>query len=90
MKEQVFISLSFEDFKNIIRDSVNEALRESNIQTADDDPPIPLLRAAQLLNKSKSTLRLWKKQGKLTPVFIGGELCFRKSEIMKIRNGEGG
>ena len=62
----------------------------SSLSLSADDPDqlITKAEACHLLDRCASTLSKWAERGILMPIRRGGQLYYRKSEVLKMYNGE--
>ncbi len=84
MKQEVFISLSIDEFRDLITSGISQVLSEVT-STAGTEPEIELLsinQVCELLQISKVTLHKWKKQGKIPYHRISRKIYFKKSEVI--------
>ena len=56
--------------------------------TEDPDQLITKAEACHLLDRCASTLSKWAERGILMPIRRGGQLYYRKSDVIKMYNGE--
>ncbi len=79
MNEQlVLISLSKEDLKNLIKDSIREELnrkKEKELMTFKE--------TCDLLNISASCLNQWKAQGRIPYKRLGKRIFFNKKDVLE-------
>ena len=54
----------------------------------DDDQLITKAEACHFLDRCDSTLSKWAQRGILVPIRRGGQLYYRKSDVMKMYKGE--
>lgn len=54
----------------------------------DDEQLITKAEACHLLDRCDSTLSKWAQRGILVPIRRGGQLYYRKADVMKMYNGE--
>ena len=59
-----------------------------SLSTEDPDQLITKAEACHLLDRCASTLSKWAERGILMPIRRGGQLYYRKSDVMKMYNGE--
>lgn len=66
------------------------ATQSSSLSVSADDPDqlITKAEACHLLDRCASTLSKWAERGILMPIRRGGQLYYRKSEVLKMYNGE--
>ena len=64
--------------------------QSSSLSLSADDPDqlITKAEACHLLDRCASTLSKWAERGILMPIRRGGQLYYRKSEVLKMYNGE--
>ena len=64
--------------------------QSSSLSLSADDPDqlITKVEACHLLDRCASTLSKWAERGILMPIRRGGQLYYRKSEVLKMYNGE--
>lgn len=62
----------------------------SSLSVSADDPDqlITKAEACHLLDRCESTLSKWAQRRILVPIRRGGQLYYRKSEVLKMYNGE--
>ena len=62
----------------------------SSLSVSADDPDqlITKSEACHLLDRCESTLSKWAQRRILVPIRRGGQLYYRKSEVLKMYNGE--
>ena len=59
-----------------------------SLSTEDPDQLITKAEACHLLDRCASTLSKWAERGILMPIRRGGQLYYRKSDVIKMYNGE--
>lgn len=64
--------------------------QSSSLSVSADDPDqlITKAEACHLLDRCASTLSKWAERGILMPIRRGGQLYYRKSDVIKMYNGE--
>ena len=64
--------------------------QSSSLSVSADDPDqlITKAEACHLLDRCASTLSKWAERGILMPIRRGGQLYYRKSDVMKMYKGE--
>ena len=65
-------------------------IQPSSLSVSADDPDqlITKAEACHLLDRCESTLSKWAQRRILVPIRRGGQLYYRKSEVLKMYNGE--
>ena len=59
-----------------------------SLSTDDPDQLITKAEACHLLDRCASTLSKWAERGILMPIRRGGQLYYRKGDVIKMYNGE--
>ena len=59
-----------------------------SVSAYDPDQLITKAEACHLLDRCESTLSKWAQRRILVPIRRGGQLYYRKSEVLKMYNGE--
>ena len=59
-----------------------------SVSAGDPDQLITKAEACHLLDRCASTLSKWAERGILMPIRRGGQLYYRKSDVMKMYKGE--
>ena len=88
MSNLILYSITEEELKKLIRDSVTEALQlhlvnnttPDNKQVKDD--LIKLSDVAKMLNVSKVTIHAWKRNGLIPFYRISNKIYFKKDEVV--------
>ena len=85
MKDQIFLSIDADELKELIKDSILEALAENHNQQQPEkeDQLIKLSEAASLLGVSKVTIHTWKKTGLIPFYRISNKIYFKKNELLQ-------
>jgi len=85
------IVTSREELKQLISDSVAEALRVFQPQIIEqpqpDDKPLTTAEAEAYLGKSRQTLTKWRKAGIIKARTLGGRCYYLKSELIAALKG---
>ena len=71
--------------------SIQKASQSSSLlssSTEDQDQLITKAEACHFLDRCDSTLSKWAQRGILIPIRRGGQLYYRKSDVMKMYKGE--
>lgn len=76
--------LTPEQLQTLIREAIREeiATRVPEEKAGDDDL-ITQAEACKLLRKSRQTLATWRKRGLIAPIYIGGAVYYKKSELIE-------
>lgn len=90
MDNMILSPIPLNEFKDAIRDIINEALLSNNSIIAEPKEPDELLtsiQAAKILQVSKVTLHKWKLEGKIKSYRIGSRIRFKYAEVLEALNG---
>ncbi|MCK4665012.1 MAG: helix-turn-helix domain-containing protein [Bacteroidales bacterium] len=85
MEKTILISLSLEEFKELVKESVMEIYIEQEKERAkkcQDDKMLTRKEVANFLRISLPTLHQYQKDGRLKYYRIGRRVLFKKSEIL--------
>lgn len=82
MENQLLVTLQVDEFKNLINESIENAITKANTPKEEE---IILRRkeVAKLFSVSLVTISDWMKTGKLPYHRINSRIFFKKSEVMK-------
>ncbi len=86
MDKQIFITLSFEEFTQTIKDCVTEVLYQDTQDKTSKEVPEELLTISdvqEIFQVSKVTIHKWKKLGLIPFYKVNRKLYFKKSEILE-------
>lgn len=85
MGEVMFIQVSLDELKQIIRESVNDAIKVNQTTEVEraEDALIKIDVVAKILKVSKVTIHKWKKSGRIPFHRISNRIFFKESEIME-------
>jgi len=85
MERAVTISLSLEEFKDVIRESIQEYQNDSSLQVVEEEETLNQKEAAEFLSISQTTIIKWKKEGKIPYQQVPGssKIRFYKSQLRK-------
>ena len=75
---EFFLQLVIDPFRHDFRDGVDEG----------SDHVVTKAEACHFLDRCDSTLSKWAQRGILVPIRRGGQLYYRKSDVMKMYKGE--
>ena len=84
MERAVTISLSLKEFKEIIRESIQE-YQTDTLEVSEDSEILNQRQAAEFLGISQTTIIKWKKEGKIPYQQIPGssKVRFYKSQLRR-------
>lgn len=84
MERAVTISLSLKEFKEIIRESIQE-YQTDTLEVSEDSEILNQKQAAEFLGISQTTIIKWKKEGKIPYQQIPGssKVRFYKSQLRR-------
>ncbi|MEP1034764.1 helix-turn-helix domain-containing protein [Ekhidna sp.] len=84
MERAVTISLSLKEFKEIIRESIQEH-QTGTVEVSEDSEILNQKEAAEFLGISQTTIIKWKKEGKIPYQQIPGssKVRFYKSQLRR-------
>jgi len=83
MQQQIQITLSAHELRDLIRESVREEL-QAHKPPSDHDPEelLTIEQVVKMLHISKPTLHTWKKQGILPFERMGRRVYFKRGAVM--------
>ena len=82
-KKQFFTSISSDELKEIIQDSINIELGKISNQVKEPSDLIKAKEACEFLQVSKVTLYNWMNDGRIIGYYLGSRLYFKKSELVE-------
>ena len=82
MENQLVVTLHINEFKDIINQSIQNALSNNPIKK-EDDVLLKRVDVAKLFSVSLVTITDWMKTGKLPYHRINSRVFFKKSELME-------
>lgn len=74
------IVVDVDDLRKVIKETITQCIVQKESETYEGF--IKIDEVCKLLQVSKPTIHLWKKQGKLPFHKIGKKLFFKKSEVL--------
>lgn len=84
MTNIILHSLQPNDLKTLIKDSILEALENTNPQQPEkEDQLIKISEACRLLGVSSVTIHTWKKGGLIPFYRISNKIYFKKNELIQ-------
>lgn len=85
MNNLILSSLSIDDLRTVISDSISNELQKFKQQEPQkqDDRLIKIDDVAKMLNVSKVTVHSWKKLGKIPFYRISNKVYFKKNEVLE-------
>ncbi len=89
-KKQFFTSISSDELKELIQDSINVELGKISNQVKEPSDLIKAKEVCEFLQVSKVTLYNWMNQGKIAGYYLGSRLYFKKSELVESLSKKGG
>lgn len=78
MSEVIVVELK--QLKQFIKETISECLAQHRHETLEEY--IKIEEVCELLQVTRPTVHLWKKEGKLPFYKIGNRLFFKKSEVL--------
>jgi phage antirepressor YoqD-like protein len=85
MNEQLIITLKVDDLKNIIDESVTNALTKVP-QKTEEETILKRIDVAKLFKISLVTLNQWMRDGRIVYHRINSRIFFKRSEVMDALN----
>jgi phage antirepressor YoqD-like protein len=85
MNEQLIITLKVDDLKNIIDESVTNALTKVP-QKTEEETLLKRIDVAKLFKISLVTLNQWMRDGRIVYHRINSRIFFKRSEVMDALN----
>jgi excisionase family DNA binding protein len=85
LNQVVLTTISVDDLRNIIDESVKNAIsfsKPSEKASQENDDLIKINDVCRILHVSKVTIHAWKKSGKLPFYRISNKVYFKKAEVM--------
>jgi len=86
MERSVTISFSLNEFKQLLKESLEQLNDSSSLNDSDHDEILNQKAAADFLGISQTTIIKWKKEGKIPYQQIPGssKIRFYKSQLKKV------
>lgn len=85
MNEQLIVTLKVDELKNIIEESITNALIKAP-QQPEEEVLLKRVDVADLFHISLVTLNQWMRDGRITYHRINSRIFFKKSEVMDALN----
>lgn len=80
----LFSSLEWDEIKELIRVTVDEATRNIGLKDQDDSERLlKIEEVSEIFGVSINTVHDWKKKGKIPFYRIGSRIFFKRSEIIR-------
>jgi len=85
MNEQLIVTLKVDELKNIIDESITNALTKAP-QKSEEDTLLKRVEVAKLFSISLVTLNHWMRDGRILYHRINSRIFFKRSEVMEALN----
>lgn len=88
IKNVVLIPVSLDDFRQMLRDTVQSEvsalIQQASKPGEQEDELLTIKQASEKAKVSRVTLNAWIKKGWLTPVRLGTAVRIRRNDLMRI------
>ncbi len=86
MNDQLIVTLKIGELKTIIKDCIEEALKQFTSSSEKDETLMRRIDVAKLFGISLVTLNQWMRDGRLLYHRIKSRIYFKKTEVMEALN----
>ena len=86
MENQLIVTLKVDELKNIINESVSNAISQIPPVKNEDEPLLKRKDVAKLFSVSLVTITDWMKHGRLPFHRINSRVFFKRSEVLEALN----